>query len=231
MTMLQSAAQRLRKMYSERHFMRSVILDVDGTLWDATENIALVWRDAARDAGLDFTVITADALRSEFGRPLYTIGADLFPDVPSDDRNRFIDRACALENARLLELRQPLYEGVADTLKTLSDRGVPLVILSNCQSGYIEALLDIHELRPFITGHLCNGDNGLDKASNIRLSVEKWHLPDPVYVGDTTGDMESARAAGIPFAFASYGYGTVADPDYILKQPSDLLRFPDLPRA
>ena len=43
-----------------------------------------------------------------------------------------------------------------------------------------------------------------------------------VYVGDTAGDEESARVAGIPFIFAKYGFGEAKAPDYLLEEFSQL---------
>jgi phosphoglycolate phosphatase len=45
-----------------------------------------------------------------------------------------------------------------------------------------------------------------------------------VYVGDTAGDEQSARVAGIPFVFAKYGFGKAVNPDY------ELDSFENLPR-
>ena len=61
------------------------------------------------------------------------------------------------------------------------------------------------------------------KAENIMALVKKHHLHAPVYVGDTKGDFEACQKAGVDFIFASYGYGTVENPDYIIKKPADLL--------
>ncbi len=43
-----------------------------------------------------------------------------------------------------------------------------------------------------------------------------------MYVGDTQGDRNAARLAGIPFVYASYGFGNVEDYDYKID------RFPEL---
>ena len=43
-----------------------------------------------------------------------------------------------------------------------------------------------------------------------------------VYVGDTAGDEESARVAGIPFIFAKYGFGQAKAPDYVLEEFAQL---------
>ncbi len=44
----------------------------------------------------------------------------------------------------------------------------PLYIVSNSESGYIEVFLQTSGLEKYFKGHLCNGDTGLDKGSNIR---------------------------------------------------------------
>ena len=44
-----------------------------------------------------------------------------------------------------------------------------------------------------------------------------------VYVGDTQGDADSAAVAGIPFIYASYGFGNVKKYDYSIEKFSDLL--------
>ena len=33
-------------------------------------------------------------------------------------------------------------------------------------------------------------------------------IGDAVYIGDTQGDLEASRKAGIPFIFCTYGFGT-----------------------
>ena len=60
------------------------------------------------------------------------------------------------------------YPGVADTIKELSKR-TKLMIVSNCQSGYIELFLRKTGLEPYITDTECYGDTGKNKDENIRL--------------------------------------------------------------
>ena len=52
--------------------------------------------------------------------------------------------------------------------------------------------------------------------------MEKNNLTSPVYVGDTQGDADSCKKAGIPFIFAEYGFGQVDKPDYRITRPFDL---------
>ena len=62
------------------------------------------------------------------------------------------------------------------------------------------------------------------KAANIRSIAKKYQLKAPVYVGDTFGDYQACQEAGVPFVFASYGFGQVDTPDYVIEKPADLLK-------
>ena len=58
-----------------------------------------------------------------------------------------------------------------------------------------------------IEGHMCFGDTGTDKGTTIRILMERHHIASAVYIGDTQGDFEASRNAGIPFVWASFGFG------------------------
>ena len=51
--------------------------------------------------------------------------------------------------------------------------------------------------------------NGIDRAQ-------------AAYIGDTMGDCEAARLAGIPFIFASYGFGKVPEAALKITKFSDI---------
>lgn len=48
-------------------------------------------------------------------------------------------------------------------------------------------------------------------------------MKNPIYVGDTSGDMEGAKITGIPFVYAAYGFGDVKSFDYKIDDISELL--------
>ena len=64
--------------------------------------------------------------------------------------------------------------------------------------------------------------SGLNKAENIHLVLERNGVKRGVYVGDTAGDMRSARAAGVPFIFARYGFGHADDAEYVIDDIREL---------
>lgn len=58
----------------------------------------------------------------------------------------------------------------------------------------------------------------MPKGENNKLIMKRNGVTRAVYVGDTAGDEESARVAGIPFVYASYGFGEAKAPDYVLTE-------------
>ena len=52
--------------------------------------------------------------------------------------------------------------------------------------------------------------------------MKKNHLKDVFYVGDTQGDADACKEAGIDFVFASYGFGEVPDAKWSIESITDL---------
>ena len=145
------------------------------------------------------------------------------PHLDEETRQNIID-ACSEEEHRCLR-RTPgtLYPELETTLAALSSR-YPLFIVSNCEAGYIETFLEVTGLGKYFTDFECPGNTGLVKGPNNKLIIKRNHLSSPVYVGDTQGDKDSAVYAGIPFCYASYGFGSVDTWDYKIETFSDLLK-------
>lgn len=201
--------------------MDSIIFDVDGTIWNSTDVVAQAWNEVLEKEKIDIRV-TADQLKGLFGRLLPDIAKAILPDQTEAEQLRIIDLCCHAEHELLREKGAPVYEGLEDTLRELSKR-YPLFVVSNCQAGYIELVFEKTGLGKYFTGHLCPGDTGEAKAANIQTIVKKYELKAPVYVGDTFGDYQACQEAEVPFVFASYGFGQVDTPDYVIEKPMDLL--------
>ena len=203
--------------------MDSIIFDLDGTLWDTTDIVADAWNQVLDKIFDNRPQLTGADLKSLFGRTLPDIAAMLFPDLSKERQLELIDLCCDREHEVLLEHDPPLFAGVWNTLEVLSEK-YPLFIVSNCEAGYIEIFLSVTGLGKYFRDHLCPGDTGNAKAANIKEIMRRNSLTAPVYIGDTLGDYNAAREAGIPFAFASYGFGNVENPEYTISSPGDLLQ-------
>ena len=194
-----------------------LILDVDGTIWDTTAVVAEAWNKAFDKYFPQVPHVTADILKGQFGKPMNVIADNLFLNLSQKEKSLLMKRCCEYEQAALLENQKNItYEGVLETIKKISGR-LPLFIVSNCQSGYIELVIKKNEMTDFIKDFECFGNTGLSKAENIRLLAERNGLKAPVYVGDTQGDYEACKKAGVPFVWAAYGFGKPEDEKYFAK--------------
>ncbi len=202
--------------------MNAVLFDLDGTLWDACAAMTVSWNRtlAEKFPAIDRRV-TVEVMESFMGKTLREIAALFLPDQPAELAQRVVLTACDDEVSVLAAQGGTLYAGVAGTLRRLA-ADYRVGIVSNCQCGYIEAFLAAHHLTDCVHGILCEGMTHFTKGENIALLKSILAADNAVYVGDTAGDEAAARAAGVPFIHAAYGFGTAAAPDAVLRDFSDL---------
>lgn len=185
-----------------------LIFDLDGTLWNSTVSVAKAWQSAKEEVDYVHTDVTPEMVAGIAGMTYDAIYETLFPEVEIEKRKEF-QALCAKKELEVLsEEGGDLYPGVEETLGTLA-KEYKLFIVSNCQNGYIEAFLRFSKLDRFFQGHACYGTKNQPKAENIKDVVNDYLLKAPVYIGDTKGDYESSKKAGVPFIFAAYGFGEV----------------------
>lgn len=201
--------------------MDGIIFDVDGTLWDSTETVAIAYNKVLEDCAHSTLRVDADMLKKLFGKPMDVIFETLLPDTPRDLRVELAEKCYELEHAELLKAPGEIYPHLQETLEILSKK-YPLFIVSNCQCGYIELFLQQSGLGRFFKDHLCFGDTGTSKGQTIRTLMARNDLTSPVYVGDTQGDADACAEAGVPFIYAAYGFGDVENPQRYITSLRDL---------
>lgn len=191
---------------------KNLIFDVDGTLWDSTPIVAEGWNRAIAEVGGCHAVITPRVLQREFGQPMDVIAEHLFGEVTDPEKRKALMEKCCLYEQQLLEEngRDLSYPGMRTCMEELAET-YRLYIVSNCQCGYIELVMEKNQIGHLIRDFECFGNTGTSKGETIRILMERNHIAvsDAVYIGDTQGDYEAASMAGIPFIFAEYGFGKV----------------------
>ncbi|MBR3232137.1 MAG: HAD family hydrolase, partial [Lachnospiraceae bacterium] len=135
--------------------MDAVIFDVDGTLWDSRREVADAWRLVTSVHRLPYTHITPERLKDEFGKPMIEIARSLFPDLSENELLPLCKELCDFEVEYLKTHFPNVYSGVRELFLALTERNIPLFIVSNCQAGYIEDLLMTNDLEDFVKDHLC----------------------------------------------------------------------------
>jgi len=193
-----------------------VLLDVDGTLVDSQHNIVAAMALACEGAGL--TPPPPSATRSVIGLALSEAIGRLKPDLEPAALARLV----ALYRDAFLTLRtrpdhdEPLFPGVAEALDTLDAQGCLLGLATGKSRRGVAAMMERHGMAGrFITIQTPDDGPGkpdptmIHRAMNETGSDAAW----TVMVGDTTFDMEMARAAGTDALGAGWGYHA---PDQLL---------------
>jgi phosphoglycolate phosphatase len=205
--------------------MESLIFDIDGTLWDTRAIVARGYNVELEKMGRPDLFLTAEYLTSLFGKTAQEIADVIFADYPEGERLGLIFNCMETERHVLrADPCQVGYEGVKETLLKLKENH-RLFLVSNCECGYPELLVEKLGLQGVFEDHMCHGDTGLPKGDTIRILMERNGITDAVYIGDTQGDCDASRKAGIPFVFCAYGFGS---PDRYDAKLEDFRQLPEV---
>lgn len=190
---------------------KGILFDLDGTLWDSSQQVTDAWNRTIREKLHRPEQFTVADMHRFMGKTLEDIAAMMFPAVPETERIAYL-RQCSEDELEYLSGLQSglpaLFSDECDIMRTLA-KDYALGIVSNCQSGYIEIYLDQIGFADVFCDIECAGNTGLSKGQNIRLVMERQGITGCVYLGDTQGDADAAKEAGIPFIHAAYGFGRV----------------------
>ena len=185
----------------------SLIFDIDGTLWDSRSIIVEGYNQVLTAAGHEDLCVTAEDLKRLFGKTMKEIADIMLTTLPEEERYPLMEKCIDTGDARLLNDPCDIgYPGVKETLEELHKR-YRLFIVSNSQLGYPETTMEKLGITHLFQGHLCFGNTGTDKGTTIRILMEQHGIENAVYIGDTQGDYEAAVKAGLPFIWATFGFG------------------------
>lgn len=190
------------------HKYDSIIFDLDGTLWDATEATAEGWNTALSRTDWSDCRVTADDIRGVCGLPFSQCITTLFGHL--DDADCHILEPL-LDNEEKISIEASggvVFPDVVKGLEQLSG-SYALYLVSNCQSWYLQSFWQQYAVEHLFKGQDCYGDSGVGKSEMIRLLVQKHNLLSPIYIGDTEGDQEASHLGGVEFGYAAYGFGGV----------------------
>lgn len=201
----------------------SLLFDLDGTLWDASETTAKAWNETLALFGKTDFKVDGQLVRSFSGQRVEIILKENFPFVTEDALDSFFELYKKQEKIFLETEGGQLFPQVKEVLEELSQK-YSLYIVSNCLSGYIENFLNFHQLNHLFQDFECSGNTGQPKTYNIQQVIERNQLQNPIYIGDTHWDAEAADNNTIPFVYASYGFGIVDNPKFIVQSFDQLLQ-------
>lgn len=190
---------------------RAVLFDLDGTLADTLAAIAGVANFALRKLGLPDHPV--DAYKRFVGDGITMLAERVLPPAA-------LARDAALRERLLAAMRERyeahvlddvrVYDGIAETLAALQERGAALGVLSNkpddLTTRTIAGLGLAHRFR-CVRGQRDDVPRKPDPTAALELARELGAAPHEVlYVGDTATDMETARNARFPSVGVLWGF-------------------------
>ena len=200
----------------------AIIFDLDGTLWNTVDS-CLKATSFVKEEHSDITRdVTREQIESAMGKTSDEIVNIYYGYLPREKGEEYANEAFNKNVDNLLKEGGTLYPNTRDTIIKLSKK-YKLYIVSNCVKGYIESFLNTSGLKDYFSDYESYGNTLLSKGENIKLVIDRNNLKNPIYVGDTKGDMEASNYAGIPFVYAAYGFGKVEVFDYKINDISELL--------
>jgi phosphoglycolate phosphatase len=191
--------------------MRLVIFDVDGTLIDSQAFILAAMAAAFAEAGLPAPGDAATL--SIVGLSLPQAIARLAPALTAEEVGVLV----ALYKANFVRLRAetggeaaaPLYPGARAALDRLSARGVALAVATGKARAGLDHALRAHGMTALFAATQTADDAPSKPHPGMVLNILSATGADPrrtVMVGDTTFDVEMARAAGVAAVGVGWGY-------------------------
>ena len=199
--------------------IRSVIFDVDGTLFDTLPSLTTAANDVLAKAGM--REVSMSLLRSALNeglRPLFRQAIAL-QSAPVDAAvaNQLEIEYMAHYGRRWLSTA-PLFAGVTEALVALRSQGLKLGICTNRDRASTEVLLASASIAGFFDAIVGLGDAPLPKpaADPLLLLMERLEMPpaETLFVGDSAMDACCAQLSKVRFAAHRGGYAG---------QPADLL--------
>jgi len=211
--------------------VRAVLFDLDGTLADTAPDLARALNRVRAEQGLPpLPPEVARPHTSSGARGLLKAGFDITPEGEGYRalRERFLD---FYEKELCVETR--LFAGISELLAKIELRKLPWGIVTNKGKRFTEPLLHLLSV-DHLAACVVSGDSTPHIKPHpapllLAASLLSQRPADCVYIGDDLRDAQAARAAGMRFVAAGWGYhGEGGDPnawdaDAVIAHPREFL--------
>ena len=222
-----------KKMASFPLSVKMVMIDLDGTLIDSVPDLAAAANRMLADLGR--TVWDEAHYRAWIGNgvPRFVKRA-LTGEMQAEPDAKLYEQALALfrrhYGAAVSDLSRP-YPGVVEALERLKAQGFSLACITNKAEAFTLPLLRNLDLYKYF--QLVLSGDSLPKQKPdplpLRHACEHFGIDSShgVLVGDSSNDVQAARAAGMPVICVTYGYNHGHDirqslPDAVVDSLADV---------
>ena len=193
-----------------------IVFDWDGTVIDSPGAIVECIREASRDMGL--RVPEPEQASHVIGLGLRDSLQLAVPDLPAERYQEFV----ALYRKHFLQREDsmPLFDGIHELLNELSTKHTLAIATGKSRRG-LDRALESTGIGGFFTASRCADETQPKPHPAMLLELmQEFSMASTqvLMIGDTTHDLEMARAAGVDAVAVSYG----AHPEQALREAAPL---------
>lgn len=193
-----------------------VMFDLDGTLIETAPEIADATNDTLAQFGLP--LVTQQQVNDWIGHGTQTLLVQALAAaqgisqaaVRAADNFAAINAAFVQHYGQRCGSRSHLYPHVREVLATLKGQGVKLAVVTNKEGRYTQVVLDAHQLSP-VFDRVVSGDTLATKKPHplgVQSCLAAFGVAPEraLFVGDSSIDVATAKAAGVTVWALPYGY-------------------------
>jgi len=182
---------------------RLLVFDWDGTIIDSAATIAECIRDASRELGLEVpdrqraSHVIGLGLHDAMRIAVPELPAERYPEFVASYRKHFLERKDSMQ----------LFGGMRELLDDLSRKHLLAIATGKSRRG-LDRDLDVHSLKPlFVASRCADETNPKPHPAMLMEIMEELAVQSDssLMIGDTSHDLEMARAAGVDAVAVTYG--------------------------
>jgi|SRR5690554_2440060 len=210
---------------------KAIIFDLDGTLLDTisdlTSSLNAALKEVNQDEYTDEQVITfvGNGMRR-------LVDLALHEKASNQEIDHVLERF-KFHYAQNYNVKTKPYPNIVDTVYQAKELGFALGVCSNKANEYVQQLMSHHfkeDTFDFVLGEVefierkPAPDMALEVAANLGVAPREC-----LFVGDSTVDIQTAKAANMPIVAMTYGFNSEEkllseNPEYTADNANELLR-------
>lgn len=188
------------------------LFDFDYTLADSSRGIVTCFRNVLTRHG--YTDVTDEAIKRTIGKTLEE-SFSILTGITDPDRLTAFRKEYGKEADTHMTVNTVLFLETKSVLLALKDAGAAIGIISTKYRFRIQELLDLHFPGNFFNVIIGGEDVKAHKPSpeGLLLAIKQLHATkaETLYIGDSTIDAATAKAAGVDFAGITHGVTTAEE--------------------